>query len=66
VSSSNQTPDPEVPARAKSRTYSAVYKARVLTEYESLDKAIHQCTSWRTDYYGACVAIAWRLTCRVR
>jgi hypothetical protein len=39
VSSSNQTPDPEVLSRAKTRTYTAAYKARILTEYESLDKA---------------------------
>ena len=35
----NQTPDPEVPSRAKTRTYTAAYKARVLSEYDSLDKA---------------------------
>ena len=39
MSSINQVPDPEVPAKARSRTYSAAYKARVLAEYESLDKA---------------------------
>ena len=35
----NQTPDPEVPTRAKTRTYTAAYKARILSEYDSLDKA---------------------------
>jgi hypothetical protein len=27
-------PDPEVPAKARSRKYSASYKARILVEYE--------------------------------
>jgi transposase len=39
VSSSKQVPDPEVPAKARSRSFSAAYKARVLAEYETLDKA---------------------------
>ena len=30
MSPSNQTPDPEVPARAKTRTYTAAYAARIL------------------------------------
>jgi hypothetical protein len=29
-------PDPEVPERAQRRRYSAAYKQRILTEYESL------------------------------
>lgn len=32
-------PDPEVPARATRRTYTAAYKARVLAEYEAADRA---------------------------
>jgi transposase-like protein len=32
-------PDPEVPARATRRIYSARYKARILTEYDRLDAA---------------------------
>jgi transposase len=33
-------PDPEVPERARGpRRYSAAYKARILAEYERLDKA---------------------------
>ena len=33
-------PDPEVPERARGpRRYSAKYKARILAEYERLDKA---------------------------
>ena len=39
MSSSKQVPDPEVPAKARSRSFSAAYKARVLAEYETLDKA---------------------------
>ena len=38
MSSKNRAPDPEVPSRAKTRTYTAAYKARILAEYESLDK----------------------------
>ena len=39
MSSLNQVPDPEVPAKARTRRYSAAYKAKILDEYESLDKA---------------------------
>jgi transposase len=40
VSSTNErVPDPEVPAKARTRQYSASYKARILAEYEELDKA---------------------------
>ena len=39
MSSSKQMPDPEVPAKARSRSFSAAYKARILAEYETLDKA---------------------------
>lgn len=40
VPMTDDIPDPEVPERARRpRTYSARYKARVLAEYESLDKA---------------------------
>ncbi|MEV4544708.1 hypothetical protein [Micromonospora echinaurantiaca] len=31
-------PDPEVPAKPRTRTYTAVYKVRILAEYETLDK----------------------------
>ena len=37
-STSDQVPDPEVAAEAKSRTFSAAYKARILAEYDGLDK----------------------------
>ncbi len=39
MSSNQQVPDPEVPAKARPRIYSASYKARILEEYDSLDKA---------------------------
>lgn len=39
TSSRSGVPDPEVPERAKTRTYTAAYKARILAEYEELDKA---------------------------
>ena len=35
----DEVPDPQVPAKAKSRTFSASYKARIIAEYEGLDKA---------------------------
>ena len=60
MSSSNQTPDPEVPARAKSRTYPAAYKARILTEYESLDKAGKGALLRREGLYTSLIS-AWRL-----
>lgn len=31
-------PDPQVPARAQRRTYTARYKAKVLAEYEACDR----------------------------
>ena len=59
VSSSNQTPDSEVPSRAKTRTYSAAYKARVLSEYDSLDKAGKGALLRREGLYSSLIS-AWR------
>jgi transposase len=59
VSSNNQVPDPEVPAKARSRTYSASYKARILAEYESLDKAGKGALLRREGLYTSLIA-AWR------
>jgi transposase len=59
MSSSNQVPDPEVPAKARSRTYSAAYKARVLAEYESLDKAGKGALLRREGLYTSLIS-AWR------
>ncbi|GAA1799929.1 hypothetical protein HC028_16670 [Planosporangium flavigriseum] len=39
MSSSNQVPDPEVPAKARSRTYSASYKTRILARADVLAAA---------------------------
>jgi transposase-like protein len=59
VSSINQVPDPEVPAKARSRTYSAAYKARILAEYESLDKAGKGALLRREGLYTSLIS-AWR------
>ena len=52
-------PDPEVPARAKTRTYSASYKARILAEYETLDKAGKGALLRREGLYSSLIA-AWK------
>ena len=60
MSSNEQVPDPEVPARARSRTYSVAYKARILTEYESLDKAGKGALLRREGLYTSLIS-AWRV-----
>ena len=60
MSSINQVPDPEVPAKARSRTYSAAYKARILDEYESLDKAGRGALLRREGLYTSLIS-AWRI-----
>jgi transposase len=60
VSSNNEVPDPEVPAKARSRTYSAAYKARILDEYESLDKAGKGALLRREGLYTSLIS-AWRI-----
>jgi transposase-like protein len=59
VNSSNQVPDPEVPARARTRTYSAAYKARILEEYDGLDKAGKGALLRREGLYTSLIS-AWR------
>jgi transposase len=60
VSSSNLVvPDPEVPAKARSRTYSAAYKARILAEYDGCDKAGKGALLRREGLYSSLIA-AWR------
>lgn len=54
-----QVPDPEVPARARTRRYSASYKARVLAEYEELDKAGKGALLRREGLYTSLIS-AWR------
>jgi transposase-like protein len=58
-SSSEQVPDPEVPAKARSRRYSASYKAKILAEYEELDKAGKGALLRREGLYTSLIA-AWR------
>ena len=60
MSSNEQVPDPEVPAKARSRTYSAAYKTRILAEYESLDKAGKGALLRREGLYTSLIS-AWRL-----
>ena len=55
-----QVPDPEVPARARTRSYSASYKARVLAEYEELDKAGKGALLRREGLYTSLIS-AWRI-----
>jgi transposase-like protein len=59
VSSSNQVPDPEVPAKARTRSWSAAHKARILAEYESLDKAGKGALLRREGIYSSLIS-AWR------
>ena len=56
----NQVPDPEVPAKARTRTWSAAHKARILAEYESLDKAGKGALLRREGIYSSLIS-AWRL-----
>jgi len=58
-STSNAAPDPQVPARARSRTYPAAYKARILAEYDSLDKAGKGALLRREGLYTSLIS-AWR------
>ena len=39
MSSKERPAEPEVPAKARTRRYAAGYKAKILDEYEVLDKA---------------------------
>lgn len=59
MGSNNELPDPEVPVKARSRTYSAVYKTRILEEYESLGKADKGALLRREGLYTSLIA-AWR------
>lgn len=59
MSSMDQVPDPEVPAKARTRQYSATYKAKILDEYESLDKAGKGSLLRREGLYTSLIA-AWK------
>src|SRR5216684_5296372 len=52
-------PDPEVPARAQRRQYSARYKARILGEYERLDTTEHGALLRREGLYSSHIS-KWR------
>jgi transposase len=60
VSSLNPVPDPEVPAKARSRRWSAAEKARILAEYEVLGKAEKGALLRREGIYSSLIA-AWKL-----
>ena len=59
MGSNSEVPDPEVPAKARSRSYSAGYKARILEEYESLDKAGKGALLRREGLYSSLIT-TWR------
>jgi transposase len=59
VSSLDQVPDPEVPAKARPRRWSAAEKARILAEYENLGKADKGALLRREGIYSSLIA-AWR------
>ena len=59
MSSINPVPDPEVPARARSRKYPAGYKARILTEYEQLPREDKGAFLRREGLYTALIS-EWR------
>ena len=54
-----RVPDPEVPAKARTRRYSASYKAKILDEYEQLDKAGKGALLRREGLYSSLIS-AWR------
>jgi transposase len=60
VSLNDRVPDPEVPAKARSRTFSAAYKARIVAEYETLDKAGKGALLRREGLYSSLV-IGWQV-----
>ena len=59
MSSLNQVPDPEVPAKARMRRWSAAEKARILAEYESLGKSDKGALLRREGIYSSLIS-AWR------
>ena len=58
-SNDERVPDPEVPAKAATRRYSASYKAKILAEYETLDKAGKGALLRREGLYSSLIS-AWR------
>jgi transposase-like protein len=52
-------PDPEVPSKARRRTFSAKYKQRILTEYEALDSQGRGALLRREGLYTSSIS-EWR------
>lgn len=52
-------PDPEIPARAQCRTWTAAYEAQVLAQYDAADKAGRGAILRREGPYTSLIA-AWR------
>lgn len=55
----NDVPDPEVPERARRRTYTAKYKRDILAEYEACDRAGKGALLRREGLYSSLIS-AWR------
>jgi len=55
----SDVPDPEVPQRARRRTYTAAYKRDVLAEYEAADRASRGALLRREGLYSSLIS-AWR------
>ncbi len=55
----DDVPDPEVPERARRRTYTAKYKRDVLAEYEAADRAGKGAVLRREGLYSSLIS-AWR------
>ena len=57
--SMEDVPDPQVPERARRRTYTAKYKAEVLAEYEACDREAKGALLRREGLYTSLIS-AWR------
>lgn len=57
--SMEDVPDPQVPERARRRTYTAKYKAEVLAEYETCDREAKGALLRREGLYTSLIS-AWR------
>lgn len=51
-----EVPDPQVPERAKRRTYSGKYKAAILAEYDSLDRGGRGALMRREGLYSSLIS----------
>jgi transposase-like protein len=54
-----EVPDPQVPERARRRSYSAKYKAAILAEYEGLDRDGRGALMRREGLYSSLIS-EWR------